>query len=169
MKESKNVKVVDALSVIGKRIVDAEAVNDEINKLTEMKKQFTSLLKSDMNENNVREYIVDDNKEKLLSAMLTTKYSADIDNEKLMKNLTKSQISKISDVVYVCDIEAIKSLIARYPELKKELKSAVTKVETVNDKKLDYALKNGIIDIKDLRDAYTIKEVQALTVRRKKK
>ena len=169
MKESKNVKVVDALSVIGKRIVDTEAVNDEINKLTEMKKQFTSLLKSDMNENNVQEYIVDDNKEKLLSAMLTTKYSADIDNEKLMKNLTKSQISKISDVVYICDIEVIKSLIARYPELKKELKSAVTKVETVNDKKLDYALKNGIIDIKDLRDAYTIKEVQALTVRRKKK
>lgn len=97
-----------------------------------------------MNENGIYEYLLDDGGEKNLSAVLTSKISANIDNAKVLQKLDKKQIAQIADVVYVCDIDGLKDLLKRYPELKKEFKKIITKVETVNDTKLDYALKMGL-------------------------
>ena len=169
MEEKKIVKSVKVGSAVAKVMVNIEDVTQEINKATDVKKEYVNQLKSDMNENGIYEYLLDDGGEKNLSAVLTSKISANIDNAKVLQKLDKKQIAQIADVVYVCDIDGLKDLLKRYPELKKEFKKIITKVETVNDTKLDYALKNGIVTIQDLEDAYTIKEVQALTVRRKKK
>lgn len=52
-------------------------------------------LKSDMNENGIYEYLLDDGGEKNLSAVLTSKISANIDNAKVLQKLDKSRLLKL--------------------------------------------------------------------------
>lgn len=150
-------------------LLGVEERESRAKKLTDEASLIRKQVKSDMVENKIDAYVVEDEDTKFLQASVYTSSKVSYDIEAIKAKLSKEQRKLVSNTLIVAEQEGLKEFIKRHPELRDELKAFLSKVEVIDEHKLGLALEHGNISINDIAGCYEVKESDVLKIQRVKK
>lgn len=152
------------------QMLELEKGKAEIDRITVNNKELQDSIMKQFDIECDSEFIVDDGKEKVLSAKLVESNKVDFDFEAIIKNLPKDKLDAIVEKVFVItDQEKFIEIVKNNKGLKDILKPAITLEKRINGDKLDYAFKRKVISEDDLKGCYTTETRRSMRLTRKKR
>lgn len=167
MAENKTIR--RAIGDSKKIILEIEAKELEAKKLTDEANTYRKQIKTEMLDNKIDAYIVEDDNPKFLQASVYTSSRVSYDLEMIKAKLPKEKRKLVSNTLMVVEQEGLKEFVKNHPELRDELKAFINKVEVIDEHKLGLALEHGNISLKDIEDCYEVKETDVFKLQRVKK
>lgn len=152
-----------------KLILEIEAKELEAKKLTNEANAYRNQVKTEMLDNKIDSYIVEDDNPKFLQASVYTSSRVSYDLEMIKAKLPKEKRKLVSNTLMVAEQEGLKQFIKNHPELRDELKTFINKVEVIDEHKLGLALQYGNISLKDIDGCYEVKDTNVFKLQRVKK
>jgi hypothetical protein len=152
-----------------KLILEIEAKELEAKKLIDEANVYRKQIKTEMLDNKIDSYIVEDDYPKFLQASIYTSSRVSYDLEMIKAKLPKEKRKLVSNTVMVAEQEGLKKFVKNHPELRGELKAFINKVEVIDERKLGLALEHGNISLKDIAGCYEVKNTDVLKLQRVKK
>jgi len=150
-------------------ILKIEEKELEAKKLTNEANAYRNQVKTEMLDNNIDVYIVEDDNPKFLQASVYTSSRVSYDLEMIKAKLPKEKRKLVSNTLMVAEQEGLKQFIKNHPELRDELKTFINKVEVIDEHKLGLALQHGNISLKDIDGCYEVKDTNVFKLQRVKK
>lgn len=150
-------------------ILKIEEKELEAKKLTNEANAYRNQVKTEMLDNNIDAYIVEDDNPKFLQASVYTSSRVSYDLEMIKAKLPKEKRKLVSNTLMVAEQEGLKQFIKNHPELRDELKTFIKKVEVIDEHKLGLALQHGNISLKDIDGCYEVKDTNVFKLQRVKK
>jgi len=150
-------------------ILKIEEKELEAKKLTNEANAYRNQVKTEMLDNNIDAYIVEDDNPKFLQASVYTSSRVSYDLEMIKAKLPKEKRKLVSNTLMVAEQEGLKQFIKNHPELRDELKTFINKVEVIDEHKLGLALQHGSISLKDIDGCYEVKDTNVFKLQRVKK
>lgn len=156
---------------MARRMLQAEENRAKVDELNRILREQNQEIEDLMLERGVDEYIVDDDEDKVLSALVFKKDGKiTYDLNKMQEAIPKSKLKVVTDSMLVADEVGLSRFIKNHPELRDELKDFVKKVTVINERKLATAIECEVISIDEIADCYTQgKDTTVFKLQRKKR
>ena len=154
---------------IEKVVMSMETIKESIRQLEEKYKQYRKEVERYFSESDVKELVIDDNEEKLLSVKTYDNIQINYDVKKLKAALPYKLYNKCIDRELGVDKEILLRLMNQGKVDKEVVKQFITKTDTVNKDKLERLYEIGEIEAKKILNTYTTRIIKNIKVTRVKR